>query len=494
MHRRLASLALVVLAGCSGALSGDAAIPDDAPSDASIPDDAPDGSAVHDGATRPDVPPVDDDAGAAESGADAAATPDAKPPQTKSATNPVLGLDHPDPHVIRTIAADGKPIYHLVATVGDAGDLPVWSSRDLLTWTELPQKLFRRGSTPGGSIALNGKHHCSIWAPEIVQLGPASFMLHFTARRFASAQASCPAYAEDSGVYLAWSSSPTGPFAIADKPWEPLPAGGQISSCALRDQLPRSLDLASPGCQGTFCHHVMRLDSNVFEDAGRWWLAYAWYTNSPPKVDWEKTNLGEHVNLVELDAKDPFAVKCSTSVPQIPLANPHDAATKAKLAASCPRCSEMLSFTRGRQDEEMKRAGWSWGVVEAPSLFRRGEWVYALLSHSAWDSAYYSVYWVAAKSVEGLSKDDPSRLAGRFLVPSKGQSFGHGAPVLGPDGESWFYVHHRLDHGKCKASGDCRRDVWVSPIEFDDKADGRGDVWIRARFPAESKGVSVIVP
>lgn len=483
-RRVLAGLALLV--GCSGAPEDDAARDsfDASPLDGSVGgEDAEPADAAGD-----DGP---DDATATED----AATPDtAPPPVTKTATNPVLGLDHPDPHVIRTIAADGKPIYHLVATIGDGGDLPIWSSRDLLTWTELPDKLFRRSAKPGASIAINGKHHCSIWAPEIVQLGPASFMLHFTARRFASAQASCPGYAEDSGVYLAWSSSPTGPFALADKPWEPLPAGGQISSCAIRNQLPRSLDLASPGCQGTFCHHVMRLDSNVFEDAGRWWLAYAWYTNSPPKVEWEKTNLGEHVNLVELDAADPFAVKCATSVPQLPLANPHDAALRAKLAGSCPRCSEKLSFTRGRLDEEMKRAGYSWGVVEAPSLFRRGGMVYALLSHSAWDSAYYSVYWVAASTVEGLSSENPSRLAGRFLVPSNGQSFGHGAPVLGPDGVSWYYVHHRLDHGKCKGSGDCRRDVWVSPIEFEDKGDGRGDVWIRARFPAEAKTVSVTVP
>jgi hypothetical protein len=337
----------------------------------------------------------------------------------------------------------------------------------------------------GATLDVQGKHHCGLWAPEIVELGPSSYLLIFTARRYPTARA-CPAYAEDSGVYLAWSASPTGPFADAAHPWEPLPAGAQFSSCALRGSLPRSLDLASSGCQGTYCHHIMRLDGTAFRDGARWFSAYAWYTNSPPLVDWEKTHLGEHVNLVELDASDPFAVRCASDVLQISIADPHDAALRAALAGSCPRCGEMLSFTKGRFDEDMARAGYAWGVAEAPSLFRRGAWVYALFSHSAWDSAYYAVSWVAAKTVEGLATGSAGRIAGRYLVPSKGQSFGHGAPVLGPDGERWYYVHHHLDHAPCKASDACGRDVWISPIEFEDRGDGRGDAWIRARFPAEA--------
>ena len=98
---------------------------------------------------------------------------------------------------------------------------------------------------------------------------------------------------------------------------------------------------------------------------------------------------------------------------------------------------------------------------------------------------------VAAETPEGLSSDNPARIAGRFLVPGRGQSFGHGTPVLGPDGAHWYYVHHRLQADRCRATGGCARDVWVSPIEFEDRGGGRGDVWIRARFPAEDPAVAV---
>ncbi len=46
-------------------------------------------------------------------------------------TNPVLGGDHPDPHVVRTVGADGRAIDDLHPTAG-AGDFAVWSSRDLV--------------------------------------------------------------------------------------------------------------------------------------------------------------------------------------------------------------------------------------------------------------------------------------------------------------------------------------------------------------------------
>lgn len=224
-------------------------------------------------------------------------------------------------------------------------------------------------------------------------------------------------------------------------------------------------------------------------------MAYAWYTNTPPKVPWEVDNFGEPVSIVELDKAGPFAVRCDPLVTKVFAANPHDAATLDRLAKSCPNCGEMLSMTKGRFGEELSHEGVSgWGVVEAPSLFRRGDYVYMLASGSAWDSPYYHVYWAAAKTVEGLAHDDPSRLVGRYLIPSDGQSFGHGTAVLGPDGENWYFVHHHLDSGPCAADGDCPRDVWVSPIEFEDRGDGLGEVHIKPRRPVESPGVEVTVP
>ncbi len=441
--------------------------------------------------------------GAATSAATSAAT-TADPTTSTGATggldlvegmNPVIAGDAPDPGVLR-LAGTGAAAYVLSHTVHDGGDFPRYTSADLVHWELAPAGLFQRPTKPGASIDLNGHHLCARWAPEIAELGPGSFMLSFTAQRYPAAKDPCPAYAEDSGVYLAWAQDPAGPFALAEKPWEPLPAGAHITNCPIRGQLPRSLDAASPGCQGTYCHHIIRLDSTVFRDpaTGRWWLAYAWYTNSPPLVDWEKSHFGELVNLVELDPQDPFTVRCDPNVAQIPVADPHDAQLLARLAQSCDGCDQMLSFTRGRQGEEMERFGYSWGVVEAPSLFRRGDYVYLLLSGSAWDSAYYSVFWVAAPTVEGLSQDNPDRLVGRLLVPSGGQAFGHGAPVLGPDDQRWYYVHHRLVHGPCKDSGTCPRDVWVSPIDFIDRGDGLGAVHIAPRWPAEDPTFTVAVP
>ncbi|MFN7145865.1 MAG: family 43 glycosylhydrolase, partial [Myxococcota bacterium] len=295
------------------------------------------------------------DAPAGETGADTAGG-------WRMARNPVLDGDRPDPHVLRTVEADGAARYWLVSTPGSGADIPVWTSSDLASWELASPGLFGIAATPGNSIDLNGWHYCNVWAPELAELGPDSYMLTFTATRYAEPQAPCPAYAEDGGVYQAWAPRPTGPFLDADRPWEPLPAGAQIGACPVRDTLPRSLDRATVGCVGDECQNVMRLDSTVFvdEETERWWLAYAWYTNAPPLVEWETGNLGEHVSLVELDAGDPFAVRCDAAVPRVHAANPHDALTRARLAESCDGCDTMLDNGRGRYDEAMVRAGHSW--------------------------------------------------------------------------------------------------------------------------------------
>ncbi len=397
---------------------------------------------------------------------------------------------------MRTIAGDGAPTYYLTHTVHNASDIPIYTSRDLIHWTLLPDRAFDRSRTADNSLLLNGKHYCSIWAPHLTQVNANVFMLGISATRFADQQAPCPGYADDGGVYLASASSPKGPFASVDHAWEPFPAGANAGSCAAatRDQVPHSVDFADPNCQGNYCHKIIRLDSDVFQDpqSGRWWMAYSWFTNSPPSVAWEESNHGEHTSLVELDSADPFAVICDPAVAQIHAANPQDQETLSRLAAYCPRCSEMLSHTRGRFNEEVFRDGFSWGVNEGASLFRRGNYVYLLLSGSMWDSAYYHVYWVAAPSVEQLGYTNPHRLVGRYLIPSQQQAFGHGSAVLGPDGQHWYFVHHRLDSTACINQGNCSRDVWISPIEFEDRADGLGQVHIRPRFPAEQGEVEVV--
>lgn len=92
----------------------------------------------------------------------------------------------------------------------------------------------------------------------------------------------------------------------------------------------------------------------------------------------------------------------------------------------------------------MRRDGLAWDLAGGSSLFRRGRYVHAQYSGSAWDSAWYHVAWSVAPTVEELAFDNPRLLVGRLLIPSEGMSFGHGSPVLGPDGQGWFHVHHRL--------------------------------------------------
>lgn len=412
--------------------------------------------------------------------------------ETVPITNPAIAGDHPDPGVLRTIGDDGRPLYVLTHTSGNS-DPPIFTSRDLLHWEQRPEGAFHYAGGGAASVNLPSSSFCHIWAPQIVDTG-AGMLLSFTAERHPGPQASCPDFSEEQGVYMASAASVFGPFAT--QAHEPFPAGANEDTCAIRDDLPASVDFAAPDCLGGFCHHVIRLDSDVWQDpaTGRWWMAYSWYTNSPPEVQFEIDNHGEHAHIVELDPADPWAVRCDAATPQVFLANAQDDATKAALAAYCDDCGEMLSNTKGRFDEEVVRDGVSWGVAEGVSLFRRGDWVYALVSGSLWDSGYYHVYFVAAPSVEELAIDSPARIVGRYLIPSEDQAFGHGSAVLGPDGESWYFVHHRLDHALCRDEGDCDRDVWVSPIEFEDRGDGRGDVWIVPRRPARTPDVEVRVP
>jgi hypothetical protein len=133
-----------------------------------------------------------------------------------------------------------------------------------------------------------------------------------------------------------------------------------------------------------------------------------------------------------------------------------------------------------------------------PMLFRRGNYVYLIVAHSIWDSSYYAAAWVAAPTVEELDiyyqngVPSPNRLVGRLLIPSFNQSFGHGTAVLGPDNESMYFIHHHLNHTNCVTDQDvCPRDIYLSPILFEDRNDGLGDVYIKEFFPAEQPGLRV---
>lgn len=389
--------------------------------------------------------------------------------------NPVLTVDLPDPDVLRVVDAAGHVSYLLSGT-SDSGDFRAYVSTDLVHWTA-QAGLFGSGAGLGPSLPLGGAHYCSLWAPAFTTLMDGRSFLTFTATRFADAQAQCPEAAEDTGVYVAESTSPFGPY-VDPSPLDTAPG--------CETEQPFAPEWAEPSCFGGDCDRVARLDGQSFVDPkdGRAWLGYAWYTNTPPTTAWEEEHYGEHVSLVELEAGNLRHVRCDAA-PPLHLADPHDQATLDALAGGCAGCDENLSTTRGRDGNPMLRDGHTWGVVEGPSFLRRGRFVYVFLSAGVWDSTAYSVYSAFGETMNDLALDAPARHVGRVAIPSQGQSFGHGSPVLGPDGRQTFFVHHRLTQQPCLDDDDCHREIWVSPLEFEDRGDGLGDAWPVPVRPAE---------
>ena len=60
-------------------------------------------------------------------------------------------------------------------------------------------------------------------------------------------------------------------------------------------------------------------------------------------------------------------------------------------------------------------------------------------------------------------------------------TFGHGAPVLGPDGDSLYFVFHHMRPSDGSSSP---RRAFMAPLAFVDVGDGRGDVWVRPVLPS----------
>lgn len=305
-----------------------------------------------------------------------------------------------------------------------------------------------------------------MWAPEIRPAGSrGGYALSFTASRFATAQSPCPGYDEGSGVFMSYAATVLGPYQI-EGDGLPHPVGPspnpELCPANLAAQLPSTRLFDSPGCGTLLCNNTIRLDGDLFTDpqSGESWFAYAWYTNPEPALlPWEQDNLGEHVGIVRVQSSDPRTVPCDADkAAKVWAWSPHDAATESRMNGSCPRCGEQLSFVRGRRDQVVTRGptGAVWGVTEGPMLFRRDAYVYLIISHSIWDSSYYAAAWAAAPSVEQLDieRNDPARIVGRLLIPSRDQSFGHGTAVLGPDNVS-VQLGHALRFGDGSVQRPC---------------------------------------
>lgn len=411
------------------------------------------------------------------------------------ANNPIIAGDFPDPTIHREVESDGTVRYYLSATVSLAQDFPLFTSTDLVNWTQSPSGLFGRAEPiDGSSYEINGQHFCSMWGPRLSRAADGTYVLMFTARRFSTEQPRCPDSGSglDSGIFVATTKSVSVPFAMSDQS-EPRPLGPE-ESCPqeIASSLPQSEPWANMnGCSRGECTATPRLDANIFRDPldGRMWSPYTWYTNSPPVNRWEWDNHGSHLSIVELEPNKPAYVRCSEETAQVYAVNSRDPQLTQAMAASCDGCGEMLGTTRDGKGNHGYRDGVQWGVAESGSMARAGNLVYLFFSHSYWNSPYYSIGYVAAPTVEELRFDNPSRLVGRLTIPSEGQAFGTGSAILGPDGRNWFYISHHLDSTKC-----CGRDLWLTPIQAVDRNDGRGAVWLETIKPASIQEVRVPQP
>lgn len=381
-------------------------------------------------------------------------------------------------------------------------DIPIYTSTDLLNWKQV-STVFHLSHLPssGDSIQLSdGYYYCGLWAPEI-RIIPQGYIVTFTAVRFHTYQSPCPPYNEDSGIYSAMSKDNIlGPYI-------PLPAFAtdtQYCSYDLYMNLPYSPLVSQHDClSNRNCNNTMRLDSDLFydKDYNEYWLSYSWYSNSEPMNEFDIKQLGEHVSIIKLNQTIPYYIHCGMddNTTKIWVASPHDTYLYHTLQHSCIECSNMLAFNKGRYNEDMVRSyknhiNISWGVSEGSMIFKRSDYYYILMSQSAWDSAYYSVFYIAAKNITLLSNtnfnrdnnnnnNDTQRLIGRFILPHHNQSYGHGTAVLSLDGINYVYIHHHLNHSLCESTGRCKRNIWMISIMFEDRGDGLGDVWIKEILP-----------
>lgn len=123
-------------------------------------------SSTDGGSAPPATTPAAD---AGEPGDAAPPLEDAQPETPATYTNPVLATDFPDPFVLR----DGTTYYAFATNVG-ARNVPVATSKDLATWTQLPDAL---PVLPAWALA----NASLTWAPSVLRRGD-TFVLYYTAR------------------------------------------------------------------------------------------------------------------------------------------------------------------------------------------------------------------------------------------------------------------------------------------------------------------------
>lgn len=425
-------------------------------------------------------------------------------PEVPKVNNPVAA--GADVHAIRVENDDGTYVWYMTVTEM-AGKVPLYKSTDFVTWTPC-KNLFEGDSR--GLYKIGNLWYKLLWAPQISQIKPSGkYVLTITAARYTDEQqALSDTHLEGTGVFYMTSDHPE------YGTWSDLSLFNKELGCT--KQTAYSFDTAQLNCGGGYCHLVMRLDSNIFQDPkdNRIWLSYAWYSNTPAQSEFEcKYYFGEHIAFTELNpdltvkcpadgspaAYIPVNCKVATDAIQGPengtlgqdLINYYQKINSVVPLGFPEPPASNIDFRRGKMNEIFRTSTvggcqGEWGIVEAPSMLRRGDWVYMFFSGSAFDSPNYGVAYIAAKSVPELA-DKYNRIAGQFVIPyttSTGvrHNFGHGHPVQDAQGNWWFAYHH-MNQTACRTSGNCSRDVYLSPIEFINIGDGRGDVYIKPIQP-----------
>lgn len=374
-------------------------------------------------------------------------------------TKPVVPGDRPDPFIYRW-----NGTYFLTHT--QSNGIPIFESSNLTQWREVNGAFPSPNVPPHLPWRINGKGFCHVWAPEFFSPeGGKDVVVTFSAVAYEGKAIpdTCPPFDGNTAIYAMTSSQGmTGPF--AQDPLEPVPMGTN-RTCA--SPYPHSPGRES-GCALHRCAEQMRIDGSYFTDAGKTYFAYVWFSNPQARTWEEKRHHGFNISVTEMSSKDPRQSECPPQGKSWHVVSPGDKALLKRLAASCPQCSERLSFSKTGEGTEWVWRGTLAGIVEGPSLFRRGEWVYLLFSHAHYDSAYYAVSWIAAKTVEELA-NPATRQAGRYLIPSGPYGYGHGTPFLSTDQKSTLYVYHRIDSEACQKNTGrkCERDIFISPLEFD---------------------------
>lgn len=406
--------------------------------------------------------------------------------------NPVIDENIPDPSVLRVSVGESVK-YYLVGTAHHS-DIPLYVSSDLVGWTQQGYVFggARSASAGGRPLTINGRRFCALWAPELRQIGPARFSVNFTAQELLPSQASCEHAVGGGTVFVAYAKKPEGPYALdAQEPLKVEPA--KDCERSIKVELPRSRrSRKHQSCANEGeCQRVLRLDGYPWWDPleKKTWLFYSWGLPSTTA----SSEPGQYISAVEIEKKHHHRPRCEAGNVPFTVGDPYDPEVIPKLPDACEFCGDNFGMGESREGNTMIRNGRPWRITEGAGVFRRGEWVYLLMSGSGWPSPTYHVYWIAVRGgVRELADRSGKRISGRFLVPDQG-NFGHGTPVLGPNGKRWYYVHHALEnHAACKAHWrGCRRPVYVTPIEFEDRGDGLGEVWIRPVSPKRGERLRV---